>query len=241
MAELTSGAPVRTVDGTELGRLNRFVLHPKTRLVSHIVFERGLLDAKEYVLPLELVNRISEDEIVLHPLPMDIDHIPAFREEHYVLSDETNLGSNPMFTANPGLRMYYAYPPVGFSPFGMVDPMPSGSAFAPGVNNPIPVSGVGGDESGVRVEVEENIPQDSVALKEGARVISRDDQHVGDVERVFVSPKDTRATHLLISSGLLFKEHKLVPIDWVDKIYEEKVFLSMDARFLDRLPDYRNS
>ncbi len=56
-----------------------------------------------------------------------------------------------------------------------------------------------------------NIPDDTVALKEGARVVSDDGKEVGHVEQVLTSPPGDRITHFLISKGLLVKERRLIP------------------------------
>ena len=83
-----------------------------------------------------------------------------------------------------------------------------------------------------------NIPQGTVPLKEGTDVISSDDKHVGDVERVFVDPDLNRATHLIISQGLLFKDRKLVPAHWVRSAEDDKVHLSVSSEMLEDLPAY---
>jgi uncharacterized protein YrrD len=84
-----------------------------------------------------------------------------------------------------------------------------------------------------------NIPADTVPLKEGARVISSDEKHVGDVERVFIDAESHKATHFLISQGVLFKEQKLVPAHWIHSVEEDKVQLSVPSALLERLPAYQ--
>jgi hypothetical protein len=84
----------------------------------------------------------------------------------------------------------------------------------------------------------EHIPAHTVALKEGAKVYSADGEHVGDVERVFVDKRTDYATHFVITQGLLFKERKRIPTSWVRKVDEETVHLNVNARLLERVPDY---
>jgi hypothetical protein len=83
------------------------------------------------------------------------------------------------------------------------------------------------------------IPEGTVALEEGARVISQDGQHVGNIEQVIVDTQDNRVTHFVVSEGVFFKERKLVPVLWISSIDEHEVHLSSTSRFLDRLPAYR--
>jgi uncharacterized protein YrrD len=90
------------------------------------------------------------------------------------------------------------------------------------------------------IEVERNIPENTVPLKEGATVISADDKHVGNVDRVFMESQADRATHLVISQGLVFKERKLIPTSWITEIAEDKVHLMVESAFIARLPDYHD-
>jgi uncharacterized protein YrrD len=88
------------------------------------------------------------------------------------------------------------------------------------------------------VDVERNIPQGAVPLKEGAHVISEDGKHIGNVKRVLLEPRHNTITHFVISQGLLFKNEKLVPVNWVRDTREDAVLLAMSADFLDRLPAF---
>jgi uncharacterized protein YrrD len=77
-----------------------------------------------------------------------------------------------------------------------------------------------------------------VPIKTGAKVISGNDEHVGDVKRVFADPTDDEVTHILIERGILFSNEKLVPIDWVRSASADDVRLGVSDRALERLPDY---
>lgn len=70
--------------------------------------------------------------------------------------------------------------------------------------------------------------------------MSSDGEHVGDVERLFVQPDSNQVTHFLISQGLLFKDHKLVPAHWVRSVEEDKVHLAVSSNFLERLPSHES-
>ena len=62
---------------------------------------------------------------------------------------------------------------------------------------------------------EKNIPEGMVALAEGAKVLTEDGEQVGNIETLITDPKDERVTHLVISSGLLMKERKIIPSHWL--------------------------
>ncbi|HEU0296683.1 MAG TPA: PRC-barrel domain-containing protein [Anaerolineales bacterium] len=83
--------------------------------------------------------------------------------------------------------------------------------------------------------VEQNIPEGTVALKEGAKVLTADDKHVGNVDRILADPSDERATHLIITQGLLTKEKKLIPMQWVMMLGEESVHLEVKEAEINAL------
>ena len=77
-----------------------------------------------------------------------------------------------------------------------------------------------------------------MALEEGAKVISRDGEHVGNVEQVITESQDNRVTHFVISEGFLLKERKLVPAVWVTDVAEDEIHLSVESSLFEHLPEY---
>lgn len=90
------------------------------------------------------------------------------------------------------------------------------------------------------METQQNIPGNTVPLQEGTNVLDSDGEHVGDVERLFVEPDSNTVTHFLISQGLLFKNHKLIPANWIRFVSEDNVQLSVSSQLLESLPDYED-
>ena len=81
-----------------------------------------------------------------------------------------------------------------------------------------------------------NIPDETVALKEGAKVITRDNKEVGHVAQILASTPDDRVTHFVVAKGALVKEQRLIPVGWVDRLADDEVYLAIDSRTVDRLP-----
>jgi uncharacterized protein YrrD len=63
---------------------------------------------------------------------------------------------------------------------------------------------------------------------------------VGDVERLYVDAESNKTTHFLISQGMLFKDRKLVPAHWVRTVEEDRVYLVVSSRLLERLPAHED-
>jgi hypothetical protein len=87
-------------------------------------------------------------------------------------------------------------------------------------------------------KTELNIPDDTVPLEEGAKVVSSDDEHVGDIERIYADEEEQRATHVMIAQGLISKTRKLIPTMWVKQVLEDEVRLSISKNFVEDLPEY---
>lgn len=87
---------------------------------------------------------------------------------------------------------------------------------------------------------EQNLPDKAVGLEIGAAVITRDDEHVGDVSLVFVDPTSKQATQVVISKGWLFKERKLVPTAWIHRLVDGKVYLAVSKPHIDQLESFES-
>jgi uncharacterized protein YrrD len=217
--ELKEGMSVFTVGGEEVGKVNRFVLDPATNEVTHIVIQKGWLLPEDKVVPFQMVGSTGEDKVFLSEEIGDFDQLPPFEETYFVrVTDEHP--NDPARTEDPAYQYspaYYWYPShstLGYPGFGL-----GYYAWPP-------------------AETRRNIPEDTIPLKEGTDVISSDGEHVGDVERLVIEPELNKATHFVISQGLLFKDRKLVPAQWVKSVEEDKVHLVVSARLLERLPSY---
>src|ERR1051325_7291461 len=187
--ELKEGTEVFTASGEQVGKINRFVLDPASNEVTHIVVEKGWLLPTDKVIPIAMINSATEERVVLDKDIRDFDELPPFEETHFVELSEADRIPPGQLTYRYA-PAYYWYPPSGYMGY---------PAFGAEYYGWPPA------------QTTRNIPADTVPLKEGADVISADDQHVGNIERVFIDSKSHRATHFLISQGTLLKERKLIP------------------------------
>jgi uncharacterized protein YrrD len=216
--QFKEGTTVVTADGQEVGDLDRIVLNPSTEKVTHLVVRKGLLLPEDKLVPLDLVDAITEDQIALKETVAALSDLTDFEETYYLSYPEE--GAKRPVPADYARPVYW-YPPPGTPWWGFPASPYIGFTDTPPVT-----------------EVEQNIPEGTVALQEGADVISADGKHVGDVEQIFTETETNRATHFLISQGLLLKEKKLVPTAWIDTIGERAVSLVVKSDFLDNLPEY---
>jgi uncharacterized protein YrrD len=219
--QLAKGAKVFTADGERVGTIDRVVLEPESKEVTHLVVEKGFLFTEDKVVPMSLVGPATEDRVNLREGAGDLEKLPDFQETNYVAVETVGPQGDPQ--PAPGsprwARPLYFYPPLGswWRTTGFAD-------YA----KPRYVA-----------QTEKHIPEDTVALEEGAKVIGMDGEHIGDIERIFTDPVGDRATHLLIAEGLILKEKKLIPTVWMSTVLEDEVRLSVNSDLVESLPEYR--
>jgi len=214
--QFKEGAKVFKADGERVGTIDRVVIEPDTKEVTHLVVQKGFLFTEDKVVPMSLVGPATEDRVTLREDAGDLEKLPDFKETHYVW-----VGDGEAYPEQAG----YASPLYWYPPSGIVWWYPSYLSL--GYPKPPYVP-----------RTERNIPEGTVALEEGAEVISRDGEHVGDVERIFTEPQENRVTHILISEGLLLKTRKLIPSRWIARVYEDQVNLRVGSRLLEGLEEY---
>ena len=245
--QFKEGADVYTSDGDKVGDIDRVVLDPTTKEITHLVVRQGFIFTEDKVVPMALVDSATEERLVLKEVD-DLDNLPDFEETFYVRVDETETGTVP---ETPGAPKTRATPRTGAAPETQAEPK-ARPLYVGGYVQPYyyypptrmtwwgrPYSLFGRPPYVRRVKgVRQNIPEDTIPLEEGANVIASDEEHVGDLERVFTDPSGERATHLLISEGLFLKEKKVVPTSWIEEVREDRVQLGVDSGLVDSLPEY---
>ena len=191
-------------NGQQVGSLERVVLNPESKLVTDIVVRTGTLFNKvDRVVPVELIVETTENQIALSREAGEIESFPPF-EERYLVDADDDTAQKPADVP----PVVYGNP--GFGP--MVVPAP-GEQFV--------------------TQIDQNIPIGTVAMKEGAKVITADGKHVGNVERVLADASVGQVTNLEISKGMLTKEWRLIPMKWVMTMGEDEVRLRVNEDSID--------
>jgi uncharacterized protein YrrD len=214
---LIKGEDVYSAQGDKLGKLERVIVDPETNEVTHLVIGKGLLFKTSKVVGMDQVDT-SQDRINLHGSQQELEELTDFEEAHYVNLDQDD------YPAAQEVEASYLYPPINVTGWqggglGVYGPYPGAPTYV--------------------LRTSQNIPEGTVALEEGAKVISSDDKHVGNIVQVVVGPENNQITHFVVDEGMLFKARRLIPVRWISEIDEDKVHLSVTARVLDRLPAYQ--
>jgi len=212
MLRLIKDARVFSSMGEKVGTLERVVLDPETMEVSALIVKRGVFPAQSTVIPISFVE-LGEKQIKLNKTVIELEKLPEYNETYYV---STGQGVK----SDEEAEAVYWYPPPNVAWWVM-----GGRNFYP---KPRYVH-----------KTEANLPEGTVALEEGAMVVSKDGEEVGSIERVIVETSENLATHFVVCKGLLFKEYKLIPTIWISNVTDDKVYLLIGSSTLDKLIDYQ--
>ena len=217
--QFREGTSVYSFDGRHVGRVDRVVLNPKTKEVTDIVVRKGHLFAEDKTVPLRFVVSATENRVTLSNMAK-LDHLPTFKEIHYIpLNDaEVRAASYPSNLAaalfwNPPRHDMMGYPN--------------------GLGYPYPPQ--------YRVEADQNLPEGTIALQENIKVFNSDNQNIGNVTRIYTEASDNRASHFLLSEGLVFKHEKLIPVSWIREIQEDGLYLGVGNTTIDQLPEFQEA
>jgi uncharacterized protein YrrD len=207
------GAEVFTAAGEKIGTISRVVIDAKTRDVTDLVVEQGALMKDEKVIPIGLVDTENQNRIVLRETNQSVDDFLDYETTHYVPVEQAGAPYE-------NVEANYWYPPVSFQM-----QMPRAGLISTAIPDQV-------------AQTETSIPEGRIAISEGARVRSADDEHIGNVEQVITNAEGNTVTHFVVGKGFLLREHKLVPAPWILGVDDDQVRLSVEARLFDRLPDY---
>ncbi len=91
--QFKQGTKVYTSDGKDVGSVDRVVLHPKTKEVTHIVIRKGFLFSEDKIIPLALIDSTTDDRVTLRGIASDLDTLLPFEETHYIPLDKGEISN----------------------------------------------------------------------------------------------------------------------------------------------------
>jgi uncharacterized protein YrrD len=213
---------VYTADNKSVGKIDRVVIDPRTKEITHLVIRKGLLLPEDKVIPISLVASANDDRVQLREDAGDLDQFPAFEEINYVPLH--NFDALQADYQEGYARPLYWYPSADLATLGRTGMLG------------IPVTGYPAEYA---AETRQNIPPDSIALEAGAKVISADGKHAGDLDAVLSDPSINRVTHFILKEGFLSKEKKLIPVDWISRVDENEIHLTVGSQTIEHLRKYK--
>lgn len=209
-------AEVLTSGGEKIGRIDRVVVDPATDEVTHLVVKKGLLHTRDKVVPVDQIQSTTEEQVVLKKTADDPEAFPNFEETQHI--PVAGIEEFERREAEQAQRVIWYHTRIEL-------PWWSRGGY-PGSSKPLFVK-----------KTRRNIPEGTIPLEEGAKVVDAGGDAVGEIEEVYAEPEEHRVTHILISRGRFSKEKKLIPSMWVKDIFENSVRLSVKNEVIENLPD----
>lgn len=217
--EFKEGTNIYTRDGDKVGEIERVVINPRTKKVSHLVIKKGFIFTEDKVVPVKYVDTANPDQIILRQEDLDVDSLPDFTDTHYLEVDEDEIPE--------------PYAPRGYMPLYYYQPVGTWWSYPAFFSDP-------GEPHYVEVEAA-NIPENTVALETGADVYSSNGEKVGSVERILTDATTRRASHIVVAEGLLFKSRTSIPTYWINLVTSNEIHLAVSAKTLSHLPEYEET
>lgn len=231
------GERVRSSDGVDLGYVRNLVVDPNGGGVCAVVLEKGVFFPHDIEVPIQdLVAGTNNDTRVKYKAD-DMTNVRPFEKDRY-----EELA--PPFAIRAG------YPNGGLLwPVGV--PYPSASTgfgtlgvFAPpgDVTGPPPAAGVDraavpplslGAVSPNRGQPGEPAPVHEMTVEHGSRVVTRDGDKVGVVERVAFDAVSGRPITLVVRRGTILTEDLEIPGEKIESLDDDQVTLDMTKQEFD--------
>src|SRR5579859_464872 len=226
LEDLHIGVVVRGSEGEHLGVLTRVVIESASEQVTHLIVEPGLAESgnllrpggwdtpRERVVPMELVEVASKDEVRLTCDENAFQQLPLFERRQYVDVD-------------------------GAAATGVQGQWQSRFQFGQLLNFIAAGWGLGAAPYIAPEETVQNEAAGSVAIEEGSQVWRlQPHEEVGTVERVFVDAATRRVSTLVVRRTGLLRQRVLLPIDQVHTVDEGVVHVTLTPAEVDALTPY---
>lgn len=75
-------------------------------------------------------------------------------------------------------------------------------------------------------------------IKEGARVESSKGEHIGSVTRAIIDPRSKEITHVVVGKGVLFREDRVIPAEFIVESDDEQLILDREGDDLEKFPEF---
>lgn len=195
MLQVNENAPVFTARDEHVGKVDRIVVDPLTRTVTHIVVRKGIFFPEDKVIAIDDIVTATEERINLST-QVDAESFPPFVDHHYVTLDEHIQAEGISSHAT-------SLPAIWYGPLGIMTPV---------------------YESAMRTITERNIPERAAALEPGTAVLARGRRDLGRLEEIITTNNGT-VTHIVVAEAGLHRTRRALPVNWIESISEAEILL----------------
>ncbi len=206
--EIRIGAPVTVADDQPAGTVERVVVNPGTRQVTHLVVHRGLLHRHDIVIPVSHVVASDDAGVRLQLMGAELDSHAPFQAQDFV--------APPPGWEVPGYTRRDVL-------FALPRPLAKLAQGFPRLAASAPAGSLA------------SVP--SVGLDGGTPIVCRDGR-VGRLYLLLLNPSDGQVTHLIARSSRRPRYSPIIPADWVTEITPRHIVVDAELAQVARLPEY---
>jgi osmotically-inducible protein OsmY len=222
------GLRVFASDGHKIGTIHHLVADEQHRL-AHVVIRGGDVLHREYrMVPVDQIETISEAGVQLKVDVAALEQAPRYhppasdtelqtRAEQVLQRDQQTKNAPLMVSFDEGVATLQ----------GIID-IVTARAAQRAVERIRGVLGV----------IDETTRPPAPALTIGAPIAARDGRY-GTLKKVVIDPHARRVTHLVVGSGWLATEQRVVPIERVERVDADGIHLNASAAELNLEPVFR--
>jgi uncharacterized protein YrrD len=193
------------------GKLTHVALEPRTGRVTDLIVAKGFLQKKDRVIPVSAVKSASGDEIVVDVDAEDFEKFPEFDEK--MVSLPAGGYRNKRYQQKEVVYVMNRYRPVF-------------------ITEPVVPT--------VEHEIHEGVPSDYQVLDAGTPVRNALGE-IGELDHLLVNSETDRISHIVIETKGLFSDYPVVPIEDVEAVDEQGIYLKMTKEELAEYPRYSTS
>jgi len=236
------GAKVVTSDGTDIGKIDRLVVDPRSDRMQEFVVRKGFFVEHDIILPIgEVEDRPGNDDDNTVHLRMTADQVkqlPEFVETSYMAAPD---GMYPgLFGDSIGMAGATG---GGFLwPSPIYEPAAQGSLGRAGLPADAPLSDSSESNSvapGLMGDRLRESRPGNVFLTTGTDVKTRGGDKVGTVDELVVDPERGKVTEIIVKKGLFGGKEIRIPTQFIDEIDDDAVYVDLDKERLERFTTAR--
>lgn len=214
-ADIDIGADVYTIHRHKFGKVSGVVLNPGHDEITHIVVRRGFIFPIDVVVPIDTVAEVADHRVNLSISGRVAARMPTFEasaSEPLEVSDQDASGLGPRGEPN----IWAGNPIVTLPPL-----LSTATNVQPYV-----------------VEYWRNIPEQSLVLRDGLPVRTRDGVVVGGLDELVTDPATHAVTDIVVRQDRLLGRRKAVPVAWIERSDEKTGILLAVGR--EQVAELRN-
>jgi sporulation protein YlmC with PRC-barrel domain len=231
------GTKVVTSDGTDVGKIDRLVVDPRSDRMQEFVVRKGFFVEHDVIIPIgEVEDRVGNDDddtVHLRMTAEQVKKLPEFVEASYMAAPD---GMYPgLFGDSIGMAGATG---GGFLwPSPIYEPAAQGSLGRAGLPAEAPLSDSSGSNAVAPGMMGDRLRESrpgNVFLTTGTDVKTRGGDKVGTVDELVVDPERGKVTEMIVKKGLFGGKEIRIPTQFIDEIDDNTVYVALDKERLER-------